>query len=345
MSVVPFEPRHAVEVAQRDTVDGWVTVVREVAILADQIAATPFVPSALQGKPAAVTAAILAGRELGLGPMQSLANVHVIDGRPAVSAEIARGLALAQGHDIVVTETSTTRCVVRGRRRGGTEWVTVSWSMDDAKRAGLLGRTNWQKHPRRMLQARATSELCHLLFADAIGGMPYTVEEAQDDTDVAGHIDEAASADVGEKPTPAASGRRTAQRRSRAAATPSTPEPAEMPPAAAETPDGPPLPGEDGYEPVDPTVPGSISKDQLTKLHTVLTKHGISDRDEKLDIARRVLRQPDLASSTDLSLQDASTLIDTLERAGQHEAGFSGYLAELLAATETADQSREDTPQ
>lgn len=331
--IVPFQPRHAAldTVAQRDTVDGWVNVVRQVAILADQIASTPFVPAALQGKPAAVTAAILAGRELGLGPMQSLTNVHVIDGRPAVSAEVARGLALAAGHDIVVTDSTTTRCVVRGRRRGGSEWVTVTWSMDDAKRAGLTNKSNWQKHPRRMLQARATSELCHLMFSDAIGGLAYTIEEAQDDTDIAGHVDEMTAAEVGEQTTPPTATRRTAQRKTK----PATQAVRTAPSTAQEPPDGPALPGEDGYDepPAQGVLSEAVTDAQLTKLHTVFTEHGVGDREEKLDIARRIVRR-DIGSSKDLTKDEAKALIDTLERAGQHPAGFSGFLAELLAATE-----------
>lgn len=105
----------------------------------------------------------------------------------------------------------------------------------------------------------------------------------------------------------------------------------------------PPLPGEDGYEQSRPAGDG-ITPEQLKKLHTVLSGYGIGDREEKLDIARRILRQPDLASSTALSKADAITLIDRLEKAGEHAGGFSGYLAELLAATEDTDQSREDTP-
>lgn len=339
-AVVPFQPRHSAEVSTRDTVDGWVEMIRPVANLAAEIANTPFVPASFQGKPAAITAAILAGRELGLGPLQSLQHMHVIEGRPAVSAEIARALALAQGHEIIVTDSTTTRCVVRGRRHNSAEWVSVTWSIDDARRAGIESRQNWRRHPRRMLQARATSELCHLLFADAIGGMPFTVEEAQDDSDIAGRVDEAA--DAGEKTAKPTS--RTAQRRTRpiAAEQKSAPVP---PTAAVNEPEGPPLPGEPGYdgdEAQDAAQPVGepITKDQLTKLHTIYTEYEVRDRDEKLDIARRILNRPDLDSSTDLTKAEASTLIDTLERAAKHPAGFTGFLSELLATTEQQDGGR-----
>lgn len=58
--------------------------------LASKVAATEFVPSALRGKPEAIMACILMGREIGVGPMQALSKIHVVDGRPAMAAELMR---------------------------------------------------------------------------------------------------------------------------------------------------------------------------------------------------------------------------------------------------------------
>ena len=49
--------------------------------LASQINGTDFVPKAFRGKPEAVMAALLTGRELGLGPMTALQRIHVIEGK------------------------------------------------------------------------------------------------------------------------------------------------------------------------------------------------------------------------------------------------------------------------
>jgi hypothetical protein len=49
--------------------------------------------------------------------------------------------------------------------------------MDQAKKAGLEGKTNWRKYPKQMLQARATGELARLAFADCLGGMGYLEDE------------------------------------------------------------------------------------------------------------------------------------------------------------------------
>jgi len=148
----------------------WKTAVR--------IANTPFVPTAFRGKPESVFAAVLYGEELGLGPMQSLNSIHVIEGKPSMSPELMRGLVARAGHRIDVKESSGDKVTLWGKRADTGSEATVSWSMKDAQLAGLAGRGAWKTYPRAMLLARATSELCRMLFADVVAGLSYTPEEA-----------------------------------------------------------------------------------------------------------------------------------------------------------------------
>lgn len=317
--LVPYKP------PERDTVDGWSVMLPAVADLAQRIANTELVPAALRGKPAAVAAAVLAGREMHIGPMASLMHVHVVDGRPALSAEMSRALVQAAGHRIHFAEMTTTRCVVQGRRRGEEDVTTVTWTMDDARRAGLEGRTNWRRYPRRMLAARATGELCRLLFADCLAGMPYVVEEVEDDSDDVAAV----GATTAEPP------RRTAQRKTRPAAAIRVDEPPPaVPPPAAEPVDGPPLPGEKGYETDEPAAAEPtpmVTAAQLRKLHAVFTGHGVRDRDEVLTICGQIVDR-DIATTKDISRDEAKAVIDTLERIAATGQDFTQFLADLIAA-------------
>jgi hypothetical protein len=148
--------------------------------LAQRIATTPFVPAALRGKPESVLAAILTGDELGIGPMQSLSSIHVIDGRPAASPELMRALVARRGHTITVTEWTDQSVTLAGTRTDTGSSAKVTWTLDDARRAGLAGKDNWKKYPRAMLLARATGELCRALFPDVIAGLSYTPDEMAD---------------------------------------------------------------------------------------------------------------------------------------------------------------------
>ena len=146
--------------------------------LAQRIAATPFVPSAFLGKPESVLAAILYGHELGLGPMQALSSIHVIQGKPSASPELMRALIARAGHRIDVTEATDERVVLHGSRRDTGAEATVTWTIADANRAGLVtAGGSWKKYPRAMLLARATSELARMIFFDVTMGLSYTPEE------------------------------------------------------------------------------------------------------------------------------------------------------------------------
>ena len=123
--------------------------------LAKAVAGTDFVPKAMRNNPAQITAAVLYGDEVGLGPMQSLARISVIDGRPSLAAEAQRALILAAGHELWIEESTITRCTVAGRRRDSDQTSRVTWTSDDAKRAKLDGKPNWRSYPRQMLLARA----------------------------------------------------------------------------------------------------------------------------------------------------------------------------------------------
>lgn len=171
----------APQAIQRDVVDGWAGMLTQTAALAREIAQTDFVPKALRGNAAAVSACILAGRELGLGPMASLQNLFVIDGTPALRAQMMRALVLAHGHSYRIAEWTAQRCVMWGTRAGSSqEQGPAEFTMENARQAGLLRKPVWAAYPKAMLLARTTAELCRAVFPDALAGMSYAAEELAD---------------------------------------------------------------------------------------------------------------------------------------------------------------------
>lgn len=154
----------------------WIELMGPALELARNVVDTAFVPRSIRGNGAAIVAAILYGDELGLGPMQSLSKISVIDGKPSLSSEAQRALILAAGHEIWTEEATNTRVTVSGRRAGSERTSSVTWTSDDAKRAGLSGKPSYRSYPRQMLTARASAELARMLFADVIGGLSATEE-------------------------------------------------------------------------------------------------------------------------------------------------------------------------
>ena len=173
---------------QRDIVDGWISGYEQSFALAEQLCVTDFVPKDLRDKPGATLACILTGRELGIGPMASLRFVQMVEGSASLSAEYKRAAVLSAGHEFEIVEWTSTRCKVKGRRRGVRAWTEAAYSLDDARKANLMRpRGSWFTRPRRMLLARAGSDLCDAIFPDVTNGLP-TYELMQEGQYVDGQL-------------------------------------------------------------------------------------------------------------------------------------------------------------
>ena len=171
--VVPFG-------AQTSELVLWAYEAKQAAQIARSLARTSFVPASLRGKAEDITAAILAGQELGLKPMATLRSIDVIQGTPALRAHAQRGLVQSHGHSVQLVKSTKDYCLMRGRRKGEEEWQEVEWDLERAAGLGLLGKAEWKKQPKTMLVARATGEICRLVASDVLHAMPYNAEELRD---------------------------------------------------------------------------------------------------------------------------------------------------------------------
>lgn len=155
---------------------------------AQRIANTAIVPSAIRGKPDAVIAVMLTGREIGLEPMASLAAIAFIQGKPSLNALGMRAVVVGRGHQIETLEADANHAVVFGRRADTKQEEKVTWTIAEAEAAGLLQgedgpRLNWKRWPADMNVARATARLCRRLFSDCILGVAYLPEELEEVND------------------------------------------------------------------------------------------------------------------------------------------------------------------
>lgn len=129
-------------------------------------------------KPEQVIMIVLKGKELGISPITSLTHIHVIKGKPAMSAELMLSQIYKLHPKTVIefVERSNTKCSVKVTRANHSP-SQFSWTIEDAKKADLMSNPSWNKYPRAMLHARVVSEMARSLFPDAIQGVSYTPEE------------------------------------------------------------------------------------------------------------------------------------------------------------------------
>jgi hypothetical protein len=150
--------------------------------VAQMVANSSLVPKAFINKPGDILVAMLMGKELGLNPMQAIQNIAVINGKPSIYGDAL--LALVQNHATFVSieesyddATKTAICKVQ---RKGAKPHTEYFSMEDAKTAGLQGKSGpWTQYPKRMQAMRARGFALRNQFADALCGL-ISAEEAND---------------------------------------------------------------------------------------------------------------------------------------------------------------------
>jgi hypothetical protein len=154
---------------------------------AKMVSGSEFAPKDFKGKPESCMLAIQHGSEVGLSPMQSLQSIAVINGRPTIWGDAALALVIGSHVCEYVTEgvdgegdKMVAMCFAK--RRGYEKATIVRFSVEDAKKAGLWGKSGpWQQYPKRMLQLRARGFALRDAFPDVLRGL-ITAEEAQDYT-------------------------------------------------------------------------------------------------------------------------------------------------------------------
>ena len=157
----------------------------DVLRLADTLAQARggFIPSHFQNS-AQVAAVILAGRELGVGPMAALRSFYLVNGKLGMDASFVSGRMLAHGIALEWLRDDDECASVRLSRAGMPPYVST-FSRGDAERAGLWGSATWRKYPRAMLRARAITAGARAYAADCFAGSVYTPDELRggDDRD------------------------------------------------------------------------------------------------------------------------------------------------------------------
>lgn len=270
------------------------------------IAPAALLPAAYRGKPADVLVAVGLGRAIGIPPAQALYEVYVVNGRPSPSANLMAALVRRAGHRLRI-DGDATRCTATLIRHDDPDSpFAATWTIEQARAAGLTGKDTWKQYPAAMLRARAIAEVVRMGASEAVLGMDYAREEMQD-----------------VEPEPAPQQRPTGLAAVRAAVTHQTDA------GAAESPQGnPPGPAseasDDGVRPVDP-APAShetgeaITSAQSKMLHASFGEVGIKDRDQRLIYCRNLIGR-EIDSSSDLTKAEASRVIDALQQ-DAHEGG------------------------
>jgi hypothetical protein len=249
---------------------------------------------------------VLAGAELGIGPIAAMTGINIVEGKPTLSADLeAKAVKRSKRYNYRVVDLTDQRCSIEFYEWGelvGTETFTT----DDAKRAQLLGKRNWQQYPKNMLFARALSNGVAFHCPDVTAMRLYMPDELGDEDDLGAAVSAQASPIAPVAPTP--------PERPAASPTPPEAEPDTTPEAdSSPAPDAEPAPTR-AYTPTDEAI-GQEAADtiveairgrglKLQRVQLLLASVGVEDvRDpyavipsltehQALDLANKVKAEP-----------------------------------------------------
>jgi hypothetical protein len=153
--------------------------------MAKLLHASGLLPKAVN-KAEAAFAIIATGRELGLPAMQSLRSIHIIDGKPSLAADLI--VALVKRNTEVckffrLVESTDKVARYETHRVGEPSPTTMTFTIEQAQRAGLTGKDNWKKYPDDMLRARCSAKLARAVYPELVMGL-YDPDEIQQEPTV-----------------------------------------------------------------------------------------------------------------------------------------------------------------
>ena len=133
-----------------------------------------FFPKSIRSSEQAL-AIMMAGRELNLTPMESLRSIYIVDGQTTISSGLMAAMIWQAGHAYSIDKSTDTECQITFTRSNGQSY-THRFTHEDAKKAGLLGKGNWDKYEKAMLFNRCMSAGSRVFMPDVIRKL-YTPEE------------------------------------------------------------------------------------------------------------------------------------------------------------------------
>lgn len=143
--------------------------------LGKTLAASGYFQDARDAAQAAVK--VMAGAELGFGPIASMTGVYIVKGKVSLSANLMAAAIKRSGrYNYRVRAHSEQVCEIEFFE--GSESIGKSeFSIKDAAAAGLTSNDTWKKFPKNMLFSRALSNGAKWYCPDIFGGPIYTPDE------------------------------------------------------------------------------------------------------------------------------------------------------------------------
>lgn len=148
---------------------------RDLKEQATMLVRSGFLPVAINTPEKAIAVAI-AGKELGIGMMESFRSINVVQGKPTISPQLMLALAYKTKElENIEMNVGKEKAIVTIKRKGHTPH-TEEFGVKEATDMKLIGKDNYQKQASTMFKWRALAACLRVTFPDVVLGL-YTPDE------------------------------------------------------------------------------------------------------------------------------------------------------------------------
>ncbi|WP_304880109.1 recombinase RecT [uncultured Parasutterella sp.] len=147
------------------------------------LAKSQLIPKQFQNRPEDIVVAMMWSHNLNVPVLQGLQGIAIINGRPSIWGDLMIAVCQSSGLLVDIAESFsgsgdslTATCVVKRKDRETP--IVRSFSIEEAKRAGLMNKGPWAQYTKRMLQNRARSYALRDAFPDVLMGMASADEQS-----------------------------------------------------------------------------------------------------------------------------------------------------------------------
>jgi hypothetical protein len=118
-------------------------------------------------------AVLLKGHELGFTPMASAGSIAIIKGKVSLSADATIALCKRSPACLYLrlVESSEEVATYETQRHGDPSPTALSYTIAQAKTAGLTGSQTWRAHAPAMLRARCGAAIARAVYPDLVAGI------------------------------------------------------------------------------------------------------------------------------------------------------------------------------
>ena len=118
-------------------------------------------------------AVLLKGHELGFTPMAAAGSIAIIKGKVSLSADATIALCKRSPACLYLrlVESSEEVATYETQRHGDPSPTSLSYTIAQAKTAGLTGSQTWRAHAPAMLRARCGAAIARAVYPDLVAGI------------------------------------------------------------------------------------------------------------------------------------------------------------------------------